>query len=220
MFEADIQVTGAGEIALDCQAWPARASNAMVRALRRALTAGRAEMARSIAGDTGLKVRDVKTLLRTKVTASKQGEDGEVTATLSASLARIPLVKFAPQGPEPSRGKGQGISYRVGATRSRKEHAFFATVRAAAAADSHRGIFMRKADLQRKSPRGWSLNLPIKQLYGPSIGHVFAKYRPQATARMAEALRAETVRQLAFAERQRGVQVEMTEIGEDDGGTD
>jgi hypothetical protein len=67
-------------------------------------------------------------------------------------------------------------------------HAFIATTVAQAdgSGGSHRGVFIRAANLTRKSSGAWSPNLPIKQLYGPSIGQVFSKFRPQGVARVLE----------------------------------
>jgi hypothetical protein len=45
---------------------------------------------------------------------------------------------------------------------------------------------MRVAGANRRGPKPNRSQLPIKQLYGPSIGHVFAKFRAQGLARAEE----------------------------------
>lgn len=140
---------------------------AIVRALNRAIGSAQTVEVKSIAQNTGLKSKDVRSYMR----LDKANVDKPV-ATLSASLKRIPRIDFNARGPEPSRGKGRGVSYAgEGGGRVTVADAFIATM-----ASGHRGVFKRAG----------ASRLPIQELMGPSIGHVFNKYRPDAVARAQE----------------------------------
>lgn len=168
----------AAEAAL--QRYPQRTQKATMRALNRALTTGHATLARLVAQDMGLKVSDVKAAIK-----STEATSSRLEVRLAASLKRLPLIKFGARGPEPSRGKGRGVSYRIGTQgRTRIETAFIATVGA-----GHRGVFVRKGKSR----------LPIRELFGPSLGGVFAKYRPQGITAMREAFDARLAHELKFA---------------------
>ena len=78
---------------------------AMVRALNRSISSGRTVMVREIARDTGLKSKDVRDAMRLQEATLNRPE-----ASLGAGLKRIPLVDFQARGPEPSRGRGRGVS--------------------------------------------------------------------------------------------------------------
>jgi len=149
---------------------------AMARALNRAIVTARAELARATAADMGLKVGVVKDAIVTREATA----DNPV-ASLYASKQRIPLIEFNARGPEPSRGRGNGVSYRLPG--GRVANAFIAAV-----GNGHRGVFIRASVLTRKSHGAWGANLPIKQLYGPSIKHVAAKHTDTALAKGQESL--------------------------------
>ena len=89
-------------------------------------------------------------------------------AQLAASLKRIPLIRWN------ARQVGRGVSYRLKGGRGRHPNAFIAAMRS-----GHRGVFVR----------GTTRGLPIKELFGPSLGHVFQKYRPEGEARVEEVFR-------------------------------
>jgi hypothetical protein len=162
------------------QQYPGKTQKATVRALNRALATGHTAMARLVAKDIGLKVGDVKAAIQTR-----EATTARLEVRLAASLKRIALEKFGAKGPAPSRGKGRGVSYRIGAQgRTRVETAFLATVGA-----GHRGVFVRKG----------TSRLPIRELFGPSIGGVFAKYRPQGIDAMREAFTDRLAHELKFA---------------------
>ena len=168
-----IEVLGADAIVADLTTAPGRVSRAAKRAIDRGMTAGRALMASLIAKDVGHKVGDVREALTYRLRVL----DGERTidAVLASKLSRIRLIKFGAKGPTPSRGQGTGVTYRLGAKgRNRLPHAFITAVRAGDG--STEGVFMRKGKSR----------LPIRQLYGPSLGHVFARFRPQGLARARE----------------------------------
>ncbi len=153
---------------------------AMVRAMNRAIGSGRTAIVKEMARDTGLKSKDVRDAL-----VMREASIGRPVASLSAPLKRIPLIKFGARGPEPSRGRGRGVSYNLGAGGRRTlPHAFIATM-----GTGHRGVFMRRA-------KG---RLPIRELQGPSLGHVFNKYREVGIARMEEAFVKNFDHELVFA---------------------
>jgi len=174
-----ITLEGADTLSADLAKAPETTTKAMVRALNRAIATVRTFMAREVARDIGLKYGDVLAAIRlTQATWSQP------VASIGASLKKIPLIKFGARGPEPSRGRGRGVSYKIGTGgRSRLEHGFIATV----GSGQHRGVFVRDGASERKSPGAWSKNLPIQEKFGPSLGYVFAKYRKQGLEKAHEA---------------------------------
>lgn len=140
---------------------------AMARALNRGISAARTVMVREVARDMGLKAGDVRGQMRLVEATS-----GRLEAKLSSSRKRLGLIKFGAKGPVPSRGKGRGVTYRIGqGGRRRIPDAFITTM-----PGGHEGVFVRLGKAR----------LPIKELFGPSLGHVFAKYYDQGAARAQE----------------------------------
>ena len=133
----------------------ARAPLIMARALNRAAVSGQTAMTKAISADTGIASKNVKREIR----IDKASRSKPVVA-LTIAGRRIPLIAFQARGPEPSRGKGRGVSYRLPGGRGRIGNAFIATM-----PSGHRGVFRRKA---RK-------RLAIMELRGPSLPHVFEK---------------------------------------------
>jgi hypothetical protein len=170
----EITLSGSDELLVDLAQAPESTTRAMVRALNRAIASTRTFMARAVARDVGLKYGDVLAAFRLRQATASAPE-----ASVGASLKRIPLIKFGARGPEPSRGRGRGVTYAIGqGSRGRQPQAFIATV----GTSGHRGVFVRDqrgGGSVRKSRGAWSKNLPIRELYGPSLGHVFGKYRAQ-----------------------------------------
>lgn len=152
---------------------------ALARALNRTATSERAAMGTAIAKDMGLKVGTVKAaIMLVKATAKR------LVARLSTTGSRIPLIDFKARGQEPSRGRGRGVSYRLpGSARSRAPNAFIATMRS-----GHRGVFERVPGGKRHGPRPMRAQLPIFELFGPSIATVFSKLAPVGEARRNEVL--------------------------------
>jgi len=163
----NITVENTDAIVADLGGLSYKAMRGAVRAMNRAIASGRTAMVREIARDTGLKAGDVRDALPIRDATIERAE-----AAFRAGLTRIPLIYFKAKAPEPSRGKGRGVSYALTGSRNRIPNAFIATMRS-----GHRGVFARKA----------TKRLPIAELYGPSLGHVFAKYRPLGLARTREA---------------------------------
>lgn len=152
-----------------------KAKRAVVRALNRGMSAGQTFIGSAVAKDVGLKVGDVKRALR-----MQKATYGKPEALLAASLTRMPLIKFGAKGANPSRGKGRGVSYRIGRMgRKTLPHAFITTVYTAGPVDywqrhgGHTGVFVRVGRSRLK----------IREVSGPSLGHVFAKFRAEALSR-------------------------------------
>src|SRR5690348_11331324 len=149
----DVRIENNGIVLSDFQIYPKAVTRALVRSLNRAITAGRTLMAQRVSKDTGLKSSTVKAAMKSqKATAARP------VAALSTGLTRIPLVQFR------ARQTRRGVSYRLGGASSRIPNAFLATM-----ATGHTGVFRRVGKKR----------LPIKELFGPSLGHVFAKYRAE-----------------------------------------
>lgn len=140
---------------------------AIKRAVERAVVSARAQMAKDLAADTGVGSKYAKDQI-------KVNKLGDADIQLEVSGKRIPLIAFGARGPEPSRGRGNGVSYKLPTGRGREEHAFIATM----PRGGHRGVFVRRGGGR----------LPIKELYGPSLGHAVMKYLPAAAAKAKESL--------------------------------
>lgn len=174
-----ITIDGGTTVTANLQARSAKLQTAMVRAINRSIGSVRTVMVRSIADDVGLKQKDVRDALRMQQASLSRPE-----AVLAAKLKRIPLIDFKATGPEPSRGKGKGVSYKLSGGKNRIANAFIATM-----PTGHRGVFVRKAKAR----------LGIRELFGPSLGHVFAKYREQGIARGREVLVSNLQHELDYA---------------------
>jgi Prophage minor tail protein Z (GPZ). len=162
------------------QSAPARTARGTARALNRALTTGRADMASRLAKDMGLRARDAKEAITTE-----QARPDRLQVRLVASLRRRPLYDFGAKGPIPSYGKGKGVSYRIGSKgRGRVGSAFIATM-----PSGHTGVFRRVT----------THRLKIIELFGPSIGHVFNAHRADVVEVMRAAFTARLGHELKFA---------------------
>jgi hypothetical protein len=176
-----ITVEGLDAIVLQLGEQPRKIQRAAIRAINRGIKSGRTFMARSIAQDTGLKVGTVRDALGMELASESTG-----TASLSADLKRIPLIQFNAKDTGFNKGTGRrsnarvsgvrsragsGVTYRMGGVSSRVEDAFIATM-----VSGHQGVF-RRASRAR---------LPIRELFGPSLGHVFLKYRQDGIERVLE----------------------------------
>lgn len=146
----------------------AQAPIAQARALNRAIASAKTAMVRVIGQDLGVKASD----LRDKIGVEEARPD-RLRARLSASYKRIPVIDFGAKGPEPSLGKGRGVTAKLGPSRTRYTNAFIATMQS-----GHRGVFRRTA-------KG---RLPIRELFGPSVAHVFLKHVAVGQARGEEQL--------------------------------
>ena len=168
----------ATQLQTDLEQLPSRLQRAMVRSLNRGITSGRAFMVAEIARDTGLRAKDVREAIRIRHATAQSPE-----ARLSASTKRLPLMKFRAKAL-----KRGGVSYRLPGSRGRHPNAFIARM-----PTGHEGVFVRKT--RRR--------LPIRELFGPSIGGVFARYRQAALARATDSFHKNLDHELTFA-RSRG----------------
>jgi hypothetical protein len=167
------------------RALKAKAPIAIVRALNKSIESAKVAMAREVSTDMGLKVGDVKNRI-----SVREARGDNFSATLYASASPIPLIEFGATGPEPSRGKGRGVTAKLSAKRTRYPHLFIATMRS-----GHRGVFGRAEGAKR---------LKIIERHGPSIAHVFAKHVDVGIARGEEQLVKNLKSEFRFATGQTG----------------
>lgn len=161
-----------------------RAPAIMARSLNRAGLAGQTAMVRLVTADTGIAAKNVK---REIVLDRANRTKPRFVLTIKGS--RIPLIAFQARGPEPSRGRGHGVSYRLPTGRGRVPNAFIATM-----PSGHRGVFKRTAQTRT----------PITELKGPSLPHVFEKYVPQFRTAAEAALLTNLRHEIDFANRPTG----------------
>jgi hypothetical protein len=162
------------------KAFEQRAPAAVARALNRSAISGRAEMVSLIAADMGLKAGVVRGAIRIENASADN-----LVAKIEARGKRIPIMEFGAKGREPSRGRPPGVRAKsgIGGTQKTYPHAFIATM-----PGGHRGVFERVPGADRRGGQPHRSQLPIKELTGPSIVHVFRKFRPEGAARAKEAL--------------------------------
>lgn len=165
-----------------------RFPSVLARAMAKTAVSARQTMVEAISADTGL----AQAKVRENVRIIKSGADG---AQVEAKGKRIPLIEFGARGPEPSRGKGRGVSYRNPGGRGVAPHAFIATM-----PGGHRGVFERSPDaVHKRSPKGGRTMLGIRELKGPSIVNVFRKYLPDGAKRATESLKTNLQHEISFA---------------------
>lgn len=164
-----LTIDGADAVVADLDGMSSKALRGAVRAMNRAIASGRTVMSREIARDLGLGVGVVRDAMPISQATRHRAE-----AAFRAGLQRIPLIDFKAKALAPSRkgGRGRGVSYRLPSGKGRLPQGFIATM-----ASGHRGVFARRARSR----------LPIVEQFGPSLGQVFAKYRPIGRARTQEA---------------------------------
>jgi hypothetical protein len=166
-----------------------RFPKAIVRALNRAGVSTRAVMASRVAADTNLRVGTVKDEIRIdKATETKP------IVRLEIRGRRIPLIEFKATGPTPSRGRGRGVTAKLPGGAGRYPHAFIATMRS-----GHTGVYQRTPDARRHGPAPNRSQLPIYELRGPSLPHVFAKHATEGLTRGQESLLKNLQSELQFA---------------------
>lgn len=161
---ATVEVLGVTVIDRDLEGQPAKVQRAFVRAAKRSIDSGRSVMVKLIADDTGLKQKDVRAsiVMRYPTLASPE-------ASMKAKSKRLPLIDFK------ARQVRAGVSYQsLTGGRSTVPGAFIGTtkVQADGSGGVHEGVFKRVGKKR----------LPLKQLYGPSIGQVFSRFRPHGVA--------------------------------------
>lgn len=168
-----------------------RARPAIARAINRTSDSAKTAWVRAVAQDVGLKVSAVRDqFVVQKATADR------LTATFRASAKRVPLIDFNARGPEPSRGRGKGVTAKLPGGAGRYPNAFIATV----GSGRHKGVFIRKGEASaRKSVGAWSKNLPIIELRGPSIWQSAVKTQQVAIDRAQEQLPKNIAHEFEFA---------------------
>jgi hypothetical protein len=186
-----------------------------VRALNRTITTVRTRGDRALARATGLTQERVK-----RSTAVVPATVTSLRAGYVVGGKPIPLGLLGARGPEPSRGRGRGVTYRTipRGGRTLAEGAFLATVRSPRGRP-HRGVFRRvtRGPGSRPGRRGRPVQyrtrrkpigswLPIEQLYGPSLPQVAASLRLEQIAEEAQrtVLPKNLEHELAFIQRRLG----------------
>jgi hypothetical protein len=157
---------------------PARTELAVRRALNRALTTGRAEMARRIAQDYGMKVSDAKEAIFTE-----QATDQRLTVRLVATRKRRPLLDFQ------AKPTAAGVTFRGLSGRQLVPGAFMVGVQTGHTGRAHQGVFKRRGKAR----------LPIYELHGVSVGEVFNRHRAAVVEVMTESFDKNLTSELKFA---------------------
>lgn len=184
-FDLDVRAFSADLAALGRQA-----PLVMARALNRAGTSGKTAMVKAVVADTGLRQKDV-----TREVQVDKATRSDPTVAFVIRGRRIPLIAFGARGPEPSRGRGRGVSYRLPTGRGRIPQGFIATMKS-----GHRGVFVgvRPAASRKGKRRGAPAN-PILERFGPSLPHVFEKFVPAFQAAAQESLVKNLRSEISFA---------------------
>lgn len=139
---------------------------AAARAINRTTSTVRTAMVRVVA--TSLKIKQA--YVRDRLSTSRATRVN-LTAHIAAAAQQIPLAAFNAKGPEPSRGKGRGVTANT--PQRRYPHAFLATMRS-----GHRGVFERVGKARLK----------IRELRTASVAAVFVAHESVGQARGNEQL--------------------------------
>lgn len=186
MTEITIQVEDA-RVRRAFEEAPRKTSIALLRSLTSGTRSAHTLAGRLVAKDMGIKVGDAKESVRVNLPTGARLE-----GQIAGGLKRIPLIKFGARGPEPSRGRGRGVTYRGKGGTKRLPHAFIATM-----PSGHRGVYMRTTTRAvRRGPPPMRSALPIRQLFGPSIGRVLDRNKKEILARGEEQTTKEFNRQI------------------------
>jgi hypothetical protein len=158
-----------------------RAPYAIVRALNRAAASATVAMIRVISQDTGIKQSDLKgTTRRNRAIWSSQAAPGREAVTVFANTTRIPLYDFQ------ARQTKRGVTARLGLRRRTYPSTFIAKM-----PSGHPGAWKRTGKKR----------LPIVELHGPSIAHVWDKHAAVGQARAGEQLMKNLNSEFRFAMR-------------------
>jgi hypothetical protein len=132
---------------------------AKVRALNKVAAQAKVAASKEIrAAGYGIKAAAIKQ----KITIS-HASIGQPTVTLRVYKKSIPLIHFS------ARQTQSGVSVNVKNGRKIIYGAFIATM-----PTGHKGVFVRVGDKHKKNSKGIRSGLPIKELFGPSIGSAFS----------------------------------------------
>jgi hypothetical protein len=158
---------------------PAAALAAGAVVLNKAAESARSAMVNAVATDLGVKPADVKKYIRTR-----QADAGHLEARVYAWGKRgIALVNLSASGPDPSRGKGSGVT--VSANPGSFPRAFLARM----PRSGHRGVFERAG----------TNRLPIRELFTRPIPEVFGRLRSAGVARAVQVLSTEAAGEIKSA---------------------
>lgn len=136
------------------------APRAITRGLNRGIARIKTLVIRALADDTGLPNKEI-----TKSVGTTNATFSRPYAMLVVTGRRIPLIKLD------ARQTQRGVSYAGRHGRAEVRGAFIATMRS-----GHRGVYRRfPLPSARTSPGGWSKNLPITELEGPSLARVITR---------------------------------------------
>lgn len=144
----------------------AEAPLAVARAINRTVANVKTVMTRAVA--SSLRVKQMYVRERIK---ERKATRARLWASMTASAKPIPLIAQGAKGPEPSRGKGRGVTANT--TQRQYPHAFIATMRS-----GHRGVFERAGKKR----------LAIKELTSASVAAVFIHHERAGQARADEQL--------------------------------
>jgi Prophage minor tail protein Z (GPZ) len=139
---------------------------AVASALNKTVTQARTAASREIRGaGYNLKAGDVKKAMR-----MQRATSGQLRASLIASGRPIPLFKYS------ARATAKGVSVSVMKGRKLIAGAFIATM-----PNGRRGVFVRDMTKARhpRTKKNKYADLPIKELYGPSIPAALANAKVQ-----------------------------------------
>lgn len=162
-----------------------RAPFAIARALNKTADSATARMIRFISADTGVKQKDLRgTTKRNRAIWSSQATPGNQTVKVYANTERIPLYDFG------ARQTRRGVTAKLGPSRKLYPSTFIATM-----PSGHRGAWKRTG----------SRRLPITELHGPSIAHVWQKHALEAWQHVQERLPISLQHEIRFALSQGGV---------------
>lgn len=151
----------------------------LARAINRSANSGKTLGARLVSQDMGLKVGAAKEFINVR-----PATESKLEATITASARRVPVLDFNARGPEPSRGRGNGVRARTQTGRYPK--AFIATM----PSTGHRGVFQRKDGAPR---------LKIYELFDISIWTSFHKQTNEIQARVQEQLDKNVASEINYA---------------------
>jgi hypothetical protein len=146
---------------------------AAARAINRTLSSVVTAMARPVSQSLRLPVGEVK-----KRVITIQATRSRLRGRIEANNKPIPIILFGATGPEPSRGKGRGVTAK---TQTRRyPHAFIATM-----PSGHRGVFQRvDGKFMRRDPKRQA----IRELREASVAAVWIHHEAIGQARGTEQL--------------------------------
>ena len=157
---------------------------AVVSALNRCVEMARTDASKELRSEG----YNIKSAAIKAAASVRKASSGHLVATLSLSRKPIALIAFG------AKQKGDGVSVKIHKKANVIRHAFIATM-----PSGHTGVYLRKNGgkhvYKRKGGKLVSSQLPIRELYGPSVGGMYGNDRVQAA--MARAIAENFERRLA-----------------------